>query len=72
MTYEEAIEAIKCNYPPSNYSMLREALDLSMKVLEKQIPKKPVESEIFPASYDCPCCNYFLHMYHNSYCESCG
>lgn len=35
MTYEEAIEAIKCNYPPSNYSILREALDLAMETMGK-------------------------------------
>ena len=36
MTYEEAINAIKCNYPPEHYSMLREALDMAMECLEKQ------------------------------------
>lgn len=62
MTYKEAIEAIKCNYPPSNYSMLREALDLSMEILEKQIPKKPEAYYdgfygVYPAwEYKCPCC----------------
>ena len=38
--YEEAIEAIKANYPPSNYTMLREGLNLAIEILEKQIPKK--------------------------------
>ena len=36
MTYVEAIEAIKSNYPPSNYTILREALDMAMEVLEKE------------------------------------
>jgi hypothetical protein len=35
MTSKEAIEAIKANYPPANYTILREALDLAIKVLEK-------------------------------------
>lgn len=35
MTYREAIEAIKCNYPDAHYSILREALDMSMELLEK-------------------------------------
>ena len=39
--YQEAIKVIKSNYPPSNYSMLREALDLSIELLEKATPKKP-------------------------------
>lgn len=34
MTREEAIDTIKCNYPPSHYSMLCEALDMAMDTLE--------------------------------------
>ena len=32
----EAINAIRKNYPPENYSILREALDLAIEALEKQ------------------------------------
>lgn len=32
----EAIKAIKSNYPPERYTMLREALDLAMDCLEKK------------------------------------
>lgn len=32
-----AISAISANYPPSNYSMLREALDISMDLIEEKI-----------------------------------
>ena len=35
MNREEAINAIKCNYPPEHYSMLREALDMAIEALEK-------------------------------------
>nr|WP_024835529.1 hypothetical protein [Clostridium sp. 12(A)] len=35
MTNKEAVNAIKCNYPPSSYSMLREALDMSISLLEQ-------------------------------------
>lgn len=35
MTNREAIEAIKSNYPPANYSILREALDKAMEALEQ-------------------------------------
>ena len=34
MTNEEAIEAIKCNWPDSRYTILREALDMAIKALE--------------------------------------
>ena len=37
ITNEEAIKAIKCNYPPENYTILREALDMAMEALEKQM-----------------------------------
>ena len=34
MTREEAINAIKCNYPPEHYTILREALDMAIEELE--------------------------------------
>ena len=34
MTREEAIKAIKCNWPDSRYTILREALDMAVKALE--------------------------------------
>jgi hypothetical protein len=36
MTNQEAIETIEANYPPENYSMLREALDMAIELLEEQ------------------------------------
>ena len=39
MTNEEAIEAIKCNWPDSRYTILREALDMAVKALEDVIDK---------------------------------
>ena len=41
MTIEEAIEAIKCNWPDSRYTILREALDMAVKALE-DVTKKNV------------------------------
>ena len=41
MTREEAIEAIKCNWPDSRYTILREALDMAVKALE-DVPDKDV------------------------------
>ena len=34
MTRDEAIEAIKCNWPDSRYTILREALDMAVKALD--------------------------------------
>ena len=42
MTNEEAIEAIKCNWPDSRYTILREALDMAVKALE-DVTDKNVE-----------------------------
>ena len=36
MTNEEAIEAIKCNWPDSRYTILREALDMAIAALRQQ------------------------------------
>ena len=38
MTNERAIEIIECNYPPVNYTMLREALDIAIESLGKVDP----------------------------------
>lgn len=37
MNHEEAIKVIKSNYPPDNYTMLREALDLAIEELSKAV-----------------------------------
>ena len=39
MTNEEAINAIKSNYPPENYTILREALDMAIEALKKTNPR---------------------------------
>ena len=54
MTYQEAIETIKSNYPPENYTMLRESLDMSMELLKKQIPIAPIRRDWDPSK--CPNC----------------
>ena len=36
MTREEAIEEIKCNWPDSRYTILREALDMAISALREQ------------------------------------
>lgn len=39
LSNEEAIQAIKANYPPESYTVLREALDMAMDALQ-QLTKK--------------------------------
>lgn len=36
MNREEAIEAIKCNWPDSRYTILREALDMAISALRQK------------------------------------
>ena len=36
MTTNEAIEAIKCNWPDSRYTILREALEMAISALRQQ------------------------------------
>ena len=40
MTTKEAIEAIKCNWPDSRYTILREALDMAISALRQQDARK--------------------------------
>ena len=83
LTNEEAIKAIKCscNYPPK-YTRLREALDMAIEALEKQIPEIPDYegdgyADGFPI-YDtwiCPSCGRYYELDCNDdyiYCPHCG
>jgi len=79
MNNEEAIEVIKSNYPSERYTMLREALDLAVELMELQIPKSPIIKSWNPAF--CPNCKselsedlgdgYYKHYYIKEICE-CG
>ena len=60
---QEAIEAIQSNYPTSGYYMLREALDMAVSALEKQIPQIPnyegdgySEGKLVYDTWICPNC----------------
>lgn len=62
MTEQAAIRILKKNYPAPCYLAVRDALDMSISVLEKQIPKKPREYE--DKYYGCPVCgNVLLHKW---------
>lgn len=81
MTPQEAIETIKINYPPENYSMLREALDMAITLLEKQEPKPMYEVEDddlyawSPKDVSCYCPNPECEKeisYDYNFCPYCG
>ena len=52
MTNEEAIEAIKCNWPDSRYTILREALDMAISALRKQDHFREVTKKVEPMTLD--------------------
>lgn len=87
MTKQEAIKAIKDNYPSSGYTMLCEGLDIAIECIEKQIPLKPHKAfdhtwGIEKVANVCPVCDYYLgnHAFISIgvggnkviYCETCG
>ena len=52
MTIEEAIEAIKCNWPDSRYTILREALDMAVSALRQQEHFREVTKKVEPLTLD--------------------
>ena len=80
MTIEEAINTIKYYYPPENYFMLREALDMAIEALERDIPKTPSFAgegywygEFIYDSWICPNCGTYCEVdFDGKYCPECG
>lgn len=52
MTRKDAIEAIKCNWPDSRYTILREALDMAVKALEDDNHFREVTKKVEPLTLD--------------------
>ena len=52
MTREEAIEAIKCNWPDSRYTILREALDMAISALRQQDHFRDLTQKVEPLTLD--------------------
>ena len=52
MTREEAIEAIKCNWPDSRYTILREALDMAISALRQQEHFRDLTKKVEPLTLD--------------------
>lgn len=78
---QEAIKAIKSNYPTSGYYMLIEALDMAVSALEKQIAKTPdyegdeyADGELVYDAWICPNCGEHYEIWYEDYdyCPNCG
>ena len=52
MTREEAIEAIKCNWPDRRYTILREALDMAISALRQQDHFREATKKVEPLTLD--------------------
>lgn len=85
MTESEAIKRIKeCRNTPNfqPYIYMNEALNMAIKALEKQIPKKPMpidyekyidiidNAKFLRGAFWCPNCRHVV--YSGSFCKDCG
>lgn len=79
MKENEAIKEFHQNIDmPFGSNISREASELAVWALQKQIPKKPIENDT--NSFDCPCCKYDLKTdtgnpfgdYFLRHCDKCG
>ena len=52
MTRDEAIEAIKCNWPDSRYTILREALGMAISALRQQEHFRDLTKKVEPLTLD--------------------
>ena len=48
MTRKDAIEAIKCNWPDSRYTILREALDMAISAIRQQEHFRDLTKKVEP------------------------
>ena len=77
MTREEAIEAIKCNWPDSRYTILREALDMAISALREQdtadvAPVRHARWKRYGKNLgECSVCGEIVSVRSN-YCPNCG
>ena len=69
MTRKDAIEAIKCNWPDSRYTILREALDMAVKALEDVTDKdvgKMTNADRIRAMSDEELAGFLMKLMHNN------
>ncbi|MNJ32045.1 hypothetical protein D3C77_267000 [compost metagenome] len=83
MTNEEAVEVIKKNYPPENYTRLREALDMAIKALGESDPIPPTikPGDTTTIKFNCRECDFECVVQYDSevfvdidkgHCPHCG
>ena len=59
-------------YSQGNFGNQKEAFEVAIKALEKQIPKKPKERDCIGFNtLVCPVCKEALYLY-EPYCDNCG
>ena len=70
MTVQEAILVLKMI--ETHGSLPTKSKEVAIECMEKQIPKKPIETEHFNClNYECPICEGGLY-YEQQYCDECG
>ena len=78
MTYEEAIERIKCILKNNSFTKAdKNALKLAIDALEKQIPKKPTRTRGKYGHTECACCGWVVESFCGDleqypFCPNCG
>lgn len=85
MTENEAIARIRDHFEVHNdnrpHPLLDEAVEMAIKALEKQIPKKPdyegdgySDGQLVYDTWICPCCgqHYEVDYDRYDYCHNCG
>lgn len=74
MTNKEAVKAINANYPPENYTILREALDMAIALLEEQesvVHPEPSCEMTYITDCCCDLCGAQL-IREDNFCRCCG
>lgn len=57
MTNKEAIKVIEANWPPENYSILREALTIAINALD-EVEQQHKSCSYYAENGKNPCCTY--------------
>ena len=72
MTEQQAVKRIKDEIGWESSELNREAFEMGVKALEKQIPKKPTfdDESSFIRRYHCPECKCVVDI--QRYCHHCG
>ena len=76
MTYKEAIDVLKHEHDYAQLlSYINVAIDIAIKSIEKQIPKKPLQSDReirYCEVFNCPNCGFEFSGRIIKYCYRCG